>query len=124
MLDNSFILTIDTEDITLTRVNQDTFTSQYFGESETVVSGASVKLDLSVKHTIPARAEQGESHLVRLDATVLQDYAGAESNTTSVWMVIKTTDGAQNTAFASQLMTALRGLATTAIVDRIIGRES
>lgn len=118
MLDNTLTITYDATPVTMTKVSEQDFSSKYYGEDGTK------KLTLSVNHTIPARGEGGESHLVRLD---VEHYgsSGAYLRTSSAWTVIKTFDGVQDTAESEYTIAALQDFtAVSAEIAKVIGRES
>lgn len=119
MLDNT--LSIDyaaTTGITLTRVNQDNYSSEYYGET------GDMKFKLNVKHTIPARGLAGESHLVRLDVEHY-DAEGTYMRTSSAWIVVKTFDSTQDTTAVSATALALQGVTDDAtFIGKIAARES
>lgn len=119
MLDNT--LTVDygaTTGIALKKVDQSNFSSIYFGEA------ADMKLTLSVKHTIPARGQSGENHLVRLDVEHY-DTEGVYLRTSSAWTVLKTWDGTQDSSATEDTHGALAMVTTNATnLAKIINRES
>lgn len=119
MLDNTITVDLGADlGIVLTRVNQDNFSSQYFGEGS-----ANEKITLNVKHDIPSRGAAGESHLVRLD---VEHYGidGAYLSTSSAWVVIKTFDGIQVSQSSVDTQTGLAGILAPAFVAKIVARES
>jgi len=119
MLDNT--LSIDygaTVGITLTRVNQDNFSSKYYGED------GNQKFNLSVKHQIPERGLAGESHLVRLDVEHY-DAEGVYIRTSSAWTVIKTFDGTQDSTASVNTVLALQDFTgVQANIEKVAARES
>lgn len=118
MLDNTLSIGYGaTTGIVLTRINQDTFGSQYYGES------GDMKFSLNIKHTIPPRGQAGESHMVRLDVEHY-DAQGIYLRTSSAWTVIKTFDSIQSSADSSDTYDGLTGLVNSTLAGRIIGRES
>lgn len=119
MLDNTISIDLGADlGIVLTRVNQDNFSSQYFGEGS-----ASEKITLNVKHDIPSRGVAGESHLVRLDVEHY-DGSGVYIRTSSAWTVIKTFDGIQSSSGSLNTAMALGGVLDSAFATKIIARES
>jgi hypothetical protein len=109
-------LAYDAGNVTMNRINQDSFGAVYFGEA------TDKKLTLSVKHTIPARGEDGESHLVRLD---VEHYAsGVYVRTSSAWAVIRTDDGVQDAESSEDAMEAIVDLLSDANITKIVGRQS
>lgn len=118
MLDNTLTINWDATPVTMTKVSEQNFASKYFGEN------GSRKFTLSVNHTIPARGESGESHLVRLDVEKM-DTEGVYQKTTSPWLVIKTFDGVQDSAECQFALAALLDFAgVPANTDKVIARES
>lgn len=118
MLDNTISITHNAVSVTLTRVNQDNYSSKYFGE---LANGD--KVTLSVAHTIPSRGAAGESHLVRLDIEHY-DAEGVYQRTSSAWTVVKTFDGIQDSVECGYAADALVGLTTSAFLAKVLGRES
>jgi hypothetical protein len=118
MLDNTLTITYDASSITMTRVNQDNYSSEYFGED------TQMKLTLTFKHTIPARGTPGESHLVRLDIEHY-DADGVYESTSSAWTVLKTFDGIQDSTALLHTVAALQDFtAVPASIAKVIARES
>lgn len=119
MLDNT--LTIDYGAHTgtvLTRIREEGYGSEYYGEAGVY------KFTLTVKHTVPARGQPGESHLVRLDVEHY-DADGLYLRTSSAWLVIKTFDGVQDSGESSDTVLALQdftGVSTN--IDKVVARES
>lgn len=106
----------DAGNITMNRINQDNYGAVYYGE------GTDVKLTLTVKHTIPPRGGDGESHLVRLD---VEHYAsGVYVRTASAWMVIRTSDNVQDQEASEDAAEAIVDLCSDANLTKIIGRQS
>lgn len=118
MLDNTLTITYDAASVVMTRVAEQNFSSKYYGEN------GNDKLNLTVKHDIPARGNAGESHLVRLDVEHY-DAEGVYLRTSSAWTVIKTFDGTQNSASCGFTVGALQDVTANAtIITKIIARES
>lgn len=117
MLDSQLTLTYAGTPITLDRINQDNYGSEYFGE---ITNG---KVKLSVKHTIPPRGQANESHLVRLD---VEHYSaeGAYLRTSSAWTVIKTFDGVQVAGDSEDAFASLRDLMADPLLAKVVGRQS
>lgn len=106
----------DAGNITLNRINQDSYGAVYYGE------GTDKKLTLTVKHTIPPRGGSGESHLVRLD---VEHYAsGVYVRTSSAWVVIRTTDNVQDVESSEDAAEALVDFLSDANITKIVGRQS
>jgi hypothetical protein len=101
----------------LVKVNQDNFGSTYYLDDGTE------RFTMSVKHTIPASGEAGESHLVRLDVEHF-DVDGVLLRTSSAWSVIKTFTGKQDTNSSQYVSEALVDFMTDANITKVIGRES
>lgn len=118
MLDNTLTINYDVTPVTLTRVSQQNFASEYFGES------GQMKFTMKVNHTIPARGVAGESHLVRLDIEHY-DVDGLYLRTSSAWTVIKTFDGIQDSAASELTVAALQDFTAVAgNVTKVVARES
>lgn len=118
MLDNTLTITYNATDVTMTRVAEQNFSSQYYGEN------GDDKLTMSINHTIPARGAAGESHLVRLDVEHY-DSEGVYLRTSSAWTVIKTFDGIQSSTACEYTVAALQDFtADAAKIAKVIARES
>lgn len=118
MLSSPISITYDGASVSMKRINQDNYSSEYYGKN----AAGDAHLTLSVKHTIPARGDSGESHLIRLDVEHF-DADGVYERTVSVWNVMKTTDGTQDDVALTDAQDALTALVPT-IDDSVIGRES
>lgn len=118
MLDNTLTINWNATPVTMTRVAEQNFSSEYYGED------GNNKFTMKVNHTIPARGGSGESHLVRLDV----EHYDAESNylaTSAVWTVIKTFDGVQDSTNCDYAIAALQDFtADAAQIAKVIRRES
>jgi hypothetical protein len=118
MLDNTLTFDYSGSPITLDRVNQDNYSSTYFGEA------TDAKISLRVSHTIPPRGGSGESHLVRLDVEHY-DGDGAYVRTSSAWTVIKTFDNTQDATASEDAASALIAVfGITDLLGDVIGRQS
>lgn len=118
MLDNTLTINYAATPVTLTKVSEQNFSSEYFGEN------GNDKFNLSVKHTIPARGQPGESHLVRLDVEHY-DAEGTYLRTSSAWTVIKTFDGTQNSTACENTVASLQDFTAVAVnIAKVIARES
>jgi len=116
MLSSPISLTYNSATVLLNRINQDNFAAEYFGKT---VGGDSITL--TVKHTIPARGLDGESHLVRVDVDMY--LLDVYQKTVSAWTVMKTTSSTQVDADTKLALDALVSLVPT-IDDDVIGRQS
>lgn len=115
-LSDPISLAYDAGVVTMNRINQDNYGAIYYGEA------TDKKLTLTVKHTIPARGEAGESHLVRLD---VEHYASSEYvRTSSAWLVVRTDDGIQDQESSEDAAEAIVDLCSDANLTKIIGRQS
>jgi hypothetical protein len=117
MLADTLSITYNAVAITLNKVKESNYTSQYYAESGTM------KFTLDVKHTIPPSGGDGESHLVKLTVEYY-DANGVYQRSVSPWLVIKTFDGAQNSTDAHRAGLALVGLLTSGFLTNIVGRMS
>jgi len=118
MLENTISIDLGAETgVILNRINQDQYSSEYYGEA------TNAKIRFTVKHDIPARGMPNESHLVRLD---VEHYTveGAYMRTSSAWMVIKTFDSTQDSLKSAEAAAALNGVTTSAFLGQVIGRIS
>lgn len=119
MLDNTLTINYDATPVTMTKVREGNYSSEYMGES------GDMKLIMSINHTIPPRGGTGESHLVRLDIEHYEASTGVYLKTSSAWTVIKTFDGSQDSTACEHTVAALQDFtADAASVAKVIGRES
>lgn len=118
MLGSPITLTVNAIAKNLVRVNDsEPYQSQYFLED------GLIDLTFSIKHTVPSlRALGKESHLVRLDA-VEYDSAGANIRKQSLWTVMETSLGRQDTTNLGYYLAALNTW-TTANKAAILARDS
>jgi hypothetical protein len=112
-------MTYDSESISLNRINQDNYSAEYFGEN----AAGDQRLTLTVKHTIPARGGDQESHLVRLDVEHF-DSEGLYVHSSSAWIVIKTFDGVQIATDSINAYDGLIDVLDASTVAAIVGRQS
>lgn len=117
MLDNTLSITYDSVAVTLTRIRESNYESEYRGEDSTM------KFTLVVKHTVPPRGVAGESHMVRLDVEHY-DSEGSYLRTSSAWTVIKVFDNVQDSTAALDCFNALDGLVDSTLAAKVINRES
>jgi len=117
MLADQLTITYNAVAVTLNRATESNYSSSYFGES------TGLKFTLDIKHTIPARGQAGESHLVKLTVEHF-DGNGVYVRSVSPWMVIKTFDAVQDSTAATRAANALVGLMTSTFVSSIVGRQS
>lgn len=117
MLSSPQTVTYDSASVNLNRINNDNYTSDYFGKA---VDGTGITLQ--VKHTIPVKGGDGESHLIRLDIDHL-DSSGVFAKTVSAWLVMKTAGLPQDDSDVQLAVDALLALVPT-IDSSVIGRES
>lgn len=117
MLDNSYSITFNATSVTLTKVRENDYTSEYRGED------GQYKFVMSVKHQIVPRGTFGDSHMIRLDVEKY-DAEGIYVRTTSYWRVIKTFDNSQDAADCGYAAAALDGLVGASFVTKLITGES
>lgn len=92
MLTSPQSLVIGADTISVNRINQDNYASQFFGTK----ADNTIRVTLTVQHTIPKKnGGSGESHMARVDAAYY-DALGVYIRTSTVWMVLRTSDAAQN----------------------------
>jgi hypothetical protein len=114
--DEAITFAYNAGNVTLNRIQNDGYGSVYFGEA------TDMKLTLTVKHTIPARDESGESHLVRLD---VDHYAsGVYVRTSSAWVVIRTDGGVQDQESSEDAAEAIVDFCSDGNITKIVGRQS
>lgn len=122
MLTAPITATVDGEAYTAERINQDGYTAEYFDRS----ADGTKRLTISVKHTLPGKNGQVESHLVRADISHY-DSAGAYVRTDSVWTVFKTANASQVDASLVSLFGAMNTWLTAGVnaeLLRVLNRES
>lgn len=118
MLGTPVTVTYASESIDLHRINQDNYASTYFGKN----AAGDAHLTLAIKHTIPARGGEGESHLVRLD---VEHYAsGVYVRTSSAWTVVKTSDNVQDDTSSANAAEVIEAFMGTASFASVLGRQS
>jgi hypothetical protein len=118
MLDNTYSITHNTNSVTLTRIKEEGYSSEYRGEF------GDDKFNLSIKHTFANRGEPGDSHMARLDVEHYDATTGELIRVPGVWRVFKTFEGTQNTAQLQQAADALDTLVDAAFIAKIIAGES
>jgi len=101
----------------LVRTNQDNSGADYY------LDGGTRKYGVAVRHTIPARGGNGESHMIRLDVDE-HDANGVYLRRNSVWLVAKTFDATQNTTDLTYALNALRDFVTSTNAGKLVARES
>lgn len=103
MLSSPINLTYKAATVALQRINQDNFSSKFFGKTADGLE----HITLTVQHTIPKKAGgAGESHMARLDVQTF-DATGTYVRTSSPWFVIRTNDATQNDAASLDASVAL-----------------
>jgi hypothetical protein len=117
VLANTLTVTYNAVAVTLTKVTEANYTSQYFGEN------SGMRFTLDVKHHIPPVGKGDESHLVKLSVEHF-DANGVYIRTVSPWVSIKTFDQVQDSTASLRATKALIGLMTDAFITQILGRES
>lgn len=117
MLSEPITVTINAVGKSLPRVNADNNGADYY------LDDGQQKYKLAIRHTIPARGQGGESHMVRLDVEQY-DTDGAYLRTQSAWTVLKTWDQAQNATELDYAAQGLVDLMTDTFIGNIIARES
>ena len=120
MLGDTFGITYNAVAKTLKKVNQDNFGATYYLDD----SANDMAFNAAVKHTIPPRGKEGESHLVRLDVDHLDSADGALLRTTSAWIVMKTFVSVQDITDTGHAVDALTLWASSANMALVAGRES
>jgi hypothetical protein len=121
MIGDTIDITYNTVSKTLTRVNPNGYSSEYYLDDK---AGNDMVFNLSVKHTIPPRGSSGESHLARLDVEHYDSTSGEYTHTASAWMVIKTSDAPQVATDSDNAAQALVDAMSDTLIDQLIARES
>lgn len=122
MLANSYALTYNAENLTLARVNQDSYGSSYFGKL-----GTDRDVTLEIKHTFPPnRLVKGpENHLVKITINYYNTTDGTLLRTNRAWVVMECRSGIQdNAALKSTFELITELMAVAGLQDAILNRES
>lgn len=117
MLADTLSITYNAAAVTLNKVTEANYASQYYGEA------SGLKFTLDVKHVVPQSGKVGESHLVKLSVEHF-DAQGVYVRTVSPWLSMKTFDAVQDTVAVQRATKALVGLLTNSFVDAISARQS
>lgn len=117
MLADTLSITYNAVAVVLNKIRENNYTSAYYAES------GGNKFTLDVKHTIPGKPGEDESHLVKLTVQYF-DGNGVYKKSVSPWMVIRTFDGTQDATDALRASKALVGLLADPFLTSIIGRQS
>lgn len=115
------VITYNAVATSLNRINQDNGGSVFYAES-----AAGEKMTLTIKHTVPAAGEAGESHLIRYDVEEY-DVAGLLKRKNSAWISARTDGGIQSTAslqFTIKALLAYMSASTYANVDKLASRQN
>lgn len=118
MIGDTIGITYNSVAKTLNKVNQDNYGADYYLEDGTE------RYSIAVRHTIPAKGQPGESHMLRLNVEHYDATTNELVRTCSAWTVIRTDDGTQDYTDSQYVMAALLTATTTTNTDKIIGRES
>jgi hypothetical protein len=108
----------DGGNITLNRVGQGNFSSQWYG------TGTNLAITMSLKHTIPAVGKDGESHLCRVDIDHFDATSGEFVRRSSAWASIRTDGAAQDTEKSEDVTEALVDFLSDANITKLVGRQS
>lgn len=122
MLSEPLSVTVGSDVISMSRINQDNYSAVYYGVSTDGLR----RYTAQVRHTLPTANSKTESHLARLDCEVV-DTDGAVLGTRSVWVVPKVSGFAQIESDMVNLYTGLTTLleaSTNAVLKGILGRQS
>jgi hypothetical protein len=120
MLGNSFAVKLGGQSVTLVRMNQDGYSSEYFGR------GTNLEVRFNIKHNFPkTRTIKGtENHLIRMDVDRFNP-DGTFLKRESVWAVSQTALGTQDSASLWNVWEALfLGFANPENMQRVYARES
>jgi hypothetical protein len=104
---------------TLSKVNQDGYSAEYFLDDSINL----MRFYLTVKHTLPSKSNLGESHLMKLLVDYL-DATGAIVRKASSWTVMRTDNSAQDMVTSQRVQAALLTATTVANTNKMLGRES
>lgn len=121
MLANTLTLTWGAASVTLTKIREGGYSSEYRGDY-TTGAGWLRRMVLNISHTMPFDQSKPMSHLVRLDVH-RYDADGALADVQSVWTVIKSTKAATATE-VDQLNSGLQSILTSAFATQIGAGES
>lgn len=98
----------------------------YSGEYRGEFGGPALRGRLKVAHTMPkdSHTDSPEQHYIEISLDEDNASTGDHERTTRAWLVVRTQDGAQNSAQANLLCNALVAYLTPARVAKLIGGES
>jgi len=119
MLANTITTSYNGNILTLTKVREGNFSSEYSG----IVDVSLERARCYINHTIPKRGESGESHLVKV-AIEHVDANGAYFRTTQSHNVIKTLDAVQGVAATKATQATLVDVISSVFTDQVINGES
>ena len=122
MLANSYTVNLGATPVTLTKVNQDAYTSNFFAKV-----GTDKDVTLTIKHTFPKKrnASGVESHLARVDVNYYDAVDQSLLRTVSQWTVWQTAGLYQIDADSASVQKFLKDFVATAGVEAaVLGRES
>lgn len=122
MLSNTLTLTWGVDPVTLTKIREGGYSSEYFGSFVTA-TGRTQKFMLSVKHTLPKVPGSGDSHLIRLDVEYYET-DGSFMKDFSIWTVIRSSTITPTKGDVDFLNKGLQSLMTTALTDQLTQYES
>lgn len=118
MFTNPLSITYNGAAKALEKVNQDNYAGEYYLDDNTIRFAA------RIAHTIPSTGSFGESHLLRLDAEVLDATDFTLTRKDSVWLAARTDFGFQNSTSLGYLADALVAFATPANIVKLLGRQT
>lgn len=104
---------------TLVKVNQDGYGADYFLDD----SANLMKHYIQVRHTIPKRGADKESHMMKYLVEFL-DSTGAVVRTSSSWGVMRTDDAIQDLTSSQRVQAAFLTAWTSGNTTKMLGKES
>lgn len=122
MLGDTISVSYDGAAKVLNRIRQDGYGAEYFLDDRAT---SSREFSVTVKHTVPARGESGESHLFRLDVDQFDSASPyAYLRRSSCWMAMRTEDNTQDQEISEDTAEAVVDFLIDATITKIVGRQS
>jgi hypothetical protein len=108
----------DSGNVTLNRTGVNNNSTIYFG------AGTNLTITLTIKHTIPAVGEDGESHLARVDIDHFDSTTGLFKRRCSAWCAIRTDGTPQDAEMAEDVAESLVDFLSDANITKLVSRQS
>jgi hypothetical protein len=108
----------DGGNVTLNRMAPINNATIYFG------AGTNLTITLTIKHTIPAVGEDGESHLARVDIDHFDATTGLFKRRASAWCAIRTDGTPQDAEMSEDVTESLVDFLSDANITKLVSRQS